>query len=271
MLRANGVRASVTAPAGLLRAVARSAPVPIAIQTLGGFVVVRDGSALSEADWQSRKARELLKILVSRRGRATPRELLMDTLWPDDPPDAVSNRLSVALSTLRSVLDPEKRHATDAFVQASRESIGLGRQTIVDVEMFLREAEEGLALRGQGRSIAATDRLAYAESLYAGEFLDDDPYSEWAVPLREEARAAYIAIMRALAEDAAQRGEYETASRNYRRILVSDGYDESAHLGLSSCLASTGRHGEARRAYRAYVEAMDRIGVTPSSFPAPRS
>jgi DNA-binding SARP family transcriptional activator len=133
--------------------------------------------------------------------------------------------------------------------------------------MFLREAEEGFALRGQGRTVAATDRLASAEAMYAGEFLDEDPYAEWAVPLREEARAAYIATTRALAEDARERGEYETAARAYRRILVSDEYDEGAHLALARSLASAGRHGEARRAYRVYVEAMDRIGVTPSSFP----
>ena len=60
--------------------------------------------------WQSKKARSLLKILVSRRGRATTRDFLMETLWPDDDPSAVARRLSVALATVRVVLDPDKRH-----------------------------------------------------------------------------------------------------------------------------------------------------------------
>ena len=40
-------------------------------------------------------------------------------------------------------------------------------------------------------------------------------------------------------------------------------------ISRSSPLAATGRHGDARRAYRRYAERLAEIGVEPASFPAP--
>ena len=62
------------------------------------------------------------------------------------------------------------------------------------------------------------------------------------------------------------------AAVNYRlRVLERDPYDEDAHLGLVSTLSAAGRHGEARRFYRAYVARMEELGVEPAPFPSPAS
>ena len=189
-LRALGVRVSPSAPAGLLRTVASAKPVPVSVQILGGFSLLRDGMPVPQSAWQTRKPRELLKILICRRGRATPRELVMESLWPGEDPAKLGNRLSVALSTLRSVLDPEKRFAPEHFVRADRESISVNLDAVlVDVEVFLHEAENGLALRASGQADEATEWLAQAEGLYAGDVLDGDPYGDWAVSIREEAQS----------------------------------------------------------------------------------
>jgi DNA-binding SARP family transcriptional activator len=259
---------SATGPAGLLRTIAQPTPVPLEIQTLGGFRVFREGAPVSVSEWQSRKARDLLKILVARRGRATPRDFLGEVLWPDGDPARLGNRLSVALSTLRALLDPEKQFASEYFLRADADSAAIDiEHVLVDVEAFLREAASGLALRADGRKHEASERLEQAESSYAGDFLDEDLYADWAVPLREESRAAYIAVAHALAEDAASAGDREAAIRYFLRILSRDGYDETAHLGLVSTLEAVGRHGEARRAYRTYVARMDEIGAAPAAFP----
>jgi len=139
----------------------------------------------------------------------------------------------------------------------------------VDVEIFVHEAHAGLALRASAHVSEATERLEHAESLYAGEFLEEDPYEDWAVALREEARAAYITSTRALAEDAAAAGEHAAAASYLLRVLERDAYDEQAHVALVSALVAAGRHGEARRAYRRYAGRMSEIEVEPASFRAP--
>ena len=267
-LRALGVRVSPGAPAGLLRTVASAKPVPLSVQILGGFSLLRDGMPVPQSAWQTRKPRELLKILICRRGRETPRELVMESLWPGEDPAKLGNRLSVALSTLRSVLDPDKLFAPEHFVRADRESISVNLdEVLVDVEVFLHEAENGLALRASGQAEEATEWLAQAEGLYAGDVLDGDPYGDWAVSIREEARAMYISTARALAEAASAAGHEELALRYLLRLLGHDPYDEHAHLALVSSFERIGRRGEARRAYRTYVARMEELGAVPAAFP----
>jgi ATP/maltotriose-dependent transcriptional regulator MalT/DNA-binding SARP family transcriptional activator len=238
----------------------------VAVQTLGRFRVMVDGAALPLAAWQSRKARDLLKILVARRGRPVPREALMEALWPGEDPGRLANRLSVALSTLRAVLDPQKQLDPERFVGADRGAVWLDRDHVaVDVERFLADATAGLICRRA--AVPDGGRLARAESAYAGDFLEEDAYEDWAIPLREEARAVYIDIARALAEDAAAAGDVDGAVRHFLRVLEKDPYDERAHLALVAALAGSGRHGEARRSFRAYCARMEEIGVESAAFP----
>jgi DNA-binding SARP family transcriptional activator len=236
---------------------------------LARFRVARAGQPIPLAAWQSRKARDLFKMLVSRRGRPAPREVLMEALWPGQSPGPLGNRLSVLLSTVRGVLDPEKRHDPDHFVAANNRSAWLQREHVsVDVEEFLTAAGEALALRRAGAP-DAHERLAAAEAAYSGDYLEEDAYEDWAIALREESRAVYTEVVRALAADATGRNDPDAAIRFHLRVLERDPYDESAHLGLVTTLEAAGRHGEARRCYRAYCTRMDEIGVESAPFPAP--
>ena len=101
--------------------------------------------------------------------------------------------------------------------------------------------------------------LEIAEEAYTGDFLEEDRYEDWAEPLRNEARAVYVDVLRALAE-ATGAGKY------YLRIIERDPYDEPAHLGLVNAFEAAGSHGEALRAYQAYVARMQEIGAEPASF-----
>ncbi len=240
---------------------------PLSVFTLGRFTVARDGVAVAHDEWQSKKARDLLKLLVARHGRPAPRELLMEALWPAQDPGLLSNRLSVALSTLRGVLDPDRRFAPDHFVIATADAIGLRLANIdIDVERFLSQAAPALDLYGDGEIDAAHTRLRVSEAAYLGDFLEEDLYDDWAVPLREEARATYISVVAALAEISHAAGRHDAAIRYRLRVLERDRWDESAHVGLVAALVSAGRHGEARRAYRDYVTRMEEIGVEPAPF-----
>ena len=264
-LRALGARGYRTALSSLLP---RDTGQPLVVQALGRFRVHRGGEPIPLAAWQSRKARDLLKILVARRGRPTPRDYLMEALWPEQSPERLGNRLSVLLSTVRTVLDPEKRLEGDHFVAADRSALWIQSENLsVDVERFLSAASEALAAPREG-SPDARAKLAAAEASYSGDFLEEDAYEEWAIGLREEARAAYTEVARALAEDAAARSDADAATRYYLRVLERDPFDEPAHLGLVGALDAAGRHGEARRRYRAYCVRMESIGVESAAFPA---
>jgi DNA-binding SARP family transcriptional activator len=220
----------------------------VAVDVLGGFAVRRNGEPVPTNAWQSKKARELLKLLVVRRGQPVPREQLMEWLWPDGEPAASANRLRVALSVLRSVLDPEKAHATNHYVRSEGGAVRLDLDHVdVDVERFLD-------------AVGASDH-AIAEVRYRGDVLPEDIYEDWAVPFREEARVAYVSVATTLLRKAVARGDAASAARLSVRLLERDPYDEASHVELVRALSSLGRHGDARRAHDAYAERMGEIGV----------
>jgi DNA-binding SARP family transcriptional activator len=239
----------------------RTSSPAVSIRTLGGFRVLRRGEVVPATAWQSRKARDLVKILVAGQGRPIAREALMALLWPDEPPERVANRFSVALSTARLVLDPERGDAHG--IVADADHVRLDPAVVhVDLLAFLADAKAGL----NGGPAAL---LTAAETAYTGDFLEEDPYADWAAGPREDARLIYLQVTSALAERATQTGDHVAASQYCLRVLERDAYDETAHLTLVRALAATGSHGEARRRYRAYVSRMREIDVEPEPFPGP--
>jgi DNA-binding SARP family transcriptional activator len=263
MLRDHGVDVESRRTAGPLGVLVRSAPA-VFIQTLGVFRVIHNGVPVPNTVWKSKKARDLLKILVARR-RPTPRDQLMELLWPEVDPALASNRLSVLLSTLRDVLQPQP--VGEGPLVSTGGVVWLNRaQVSVDVEDFLTQATAALdAHRARARD--ATTRLTAAVAAHTGDFLEDDPYQEWAVGLAEEVRATHIALLRVLTARLRDAGDTDTVVRYTLRLLEQDCYDEDTHLTLVKVLLDAGRLGEARRHYEHYVRRMAEIDIPPSPLP----
>lgn len=237
---------------------------------IGGFEVTDPTG--TPARWSSRKARELLKILVSRRGAPVNRETLMDLLWPDDDPLVLANRLSVALSTVRRALDPGRTLAPGDLISTAFDAVSLNLEVVdVDVEHLLEGTRVVLGRHQAsdgGRTGSATSLAAELLDRHRGEALPDEPHAEWAVPIRGEVHLAITSLARLVAEDAARRGHHLRLVEAHRRILDIDPYDEIAHLGLTSAYRAMGAHGQAAAAYDAYVRRMAELGVPAAPEPA---
>lgn len=236
----------------------------IVVRTLGGFVVELDGRPVPLSAWGSRKARELLKVLAARSGRRTTREELGHLLWPDEPYDKVSNRLSVALSIIRGVLAPDDGDAASPL-RTEGSGIALDPAVVdVDTDSFERLADAGLraARDDPGEAIPL---LLNAEERYGGDLLEDEPDLVWAEDRRAQLRATYLAVARMLAR-LVSRDDPDLAMRLLLRVLDRDGYDEPAHLNLCLALLRAGRHGEARRRYRLYEGRMAELDLPAVPF-----
>jgi ATP/maltotriose-dependent transcriptional regulator MalT/DNA-binding SARP family transcriptional activator len=237
-------------------------PSRLAVRTQGALQVLRDGEVVPAADWQSKKARDLIKILIAHRGRPVARGRLIELLWPETMPERGGNRLSVLLSTLRAVLSPGRQSPGADPIVADRHAVSLDLSVVeVDVERFLTAARAALAAHRRGdRSALAL--LAAAEDLCTSDFFAEDQYEDWATGLREEVRAAHVMLLRTLARhvpDADQRVRYLLL------MLDEDPHDEGAHLDLIRSLRDAGRYGEVARRYALYAARMREIDVRPVS------
>ena len=258
--RARALRSRLGAHADTTIADSAAGVVRPSVHVLGGFRCV-DASG-DEVRWTSRRARALLKTLVAARGQRVSRDVLISQLWPNDDAAGLSNRLSVALSTVRRSLDPMHRLERGDLVGADRDTVWLVTSEIdIDLEAFARDASSALRayerLLGRDRSGAVVDHAASAEVIgelefaigrYAGPAFADEPYEDAWAPARDEARATCVALCRAHSDLASADGRFDTSAMALRALLAADPYDEPAHLALIELHVATGSLGLAELA-----------------------
>jgi DNA-binding SARP family transcriptional activator len=203
-----------------------------------------------------------VKILVARRGRPVPRAELCELLWPDDDTRRTAHRLSVLLSMIRSVLDPAHAWPADRHVHADSAGIWLDTERVtVDAEELARDSDLAAQLLQEGQPGRAREVLREVCDRYHGDAFDDEPYEDWAGGLREEIRAARLRALRQLAMLSVDAGDLDQAVTVLVRLRVADPFDESVHRLLVTSLVDAGRHGEARRAFEQWEQAMRSIDV----------
>jgi len=249
-LRALGVRDGAWRIAGPLAALGPQPVAEVEVRTLGEFAVLVGGVPVPTAAWQSRKARDLVKLLAARSGGPIARHTLAAALWPETDPDVAGRRLAVLVSTVRAVFDPDRLRSAWHFLAADDASVRLDpRNVALDTAAFTAAARAALAAPPD------QDRLEAVAALYTGELCVDD----------ENARIALADLHReVLRRLAAGATRPEAVAAWYRAIVAGERYDEAAHLGLIEALTAAGRHGEARRAYGEYAAAMREIDVEPA-------
>jgi ATP/maltotriose-dependent transcriptional regulator MalT/DNA-binding SARP family transcriptional activator len=256
--RERGARA-LAADAAAVRREQTSRGLPeISIRTLGGFRVLRADGPVPHGEWPSRAARDLLKILVARRGAPVGLTELGELTGIGE------SRVDETVGEARGVLDPHRRHPVDRYIATDEGAAWLRTDRVeVDVEVFLGRA--AAALRQVGG--AGLEDLSLAEVAYTGDFCAEDVAAPWAAALRDEARARYVAIVRELADRYVAEGDHEAAVRFLLRLLGCEPYDERAHLALVRALDAEGRHRDARQVYRAYDGRMDELGMPAEPYP----
>src|SRR5262249_31357411 len=71
---------------------------------LGTFRVEVPGRALGDQGWRRRKARQVLKYLLTQPNHRAQKEELVELFWPEQPAGGIS--LRSALTALRQALEP---------------------------------------------------------------------------------------------------------------------------------------------------------------------
>jgi DNA-binding SARP family transcriptional activator len=234
-------------------------PAQLAVHLLGPLCVAVDDVAAE--DWPSARCRSLFGYLLTHREPWPPREVLMEVFWPGSSPEASRNSLNVAIHglrrTLRNITDvPVVVHAGGAY------RINRDLRLWLDIDEFDSRVESGRRFEAEEETDKAMREYEFADGLYRGDFLADDPYEDWAALARERLRLAYLEALGRLSNLYFNAARYAACAALCQRIIEKDPCREDAHRRLMRCYSRQGQPHLALMQYRACARALaEELGV----------
>lgn len=238
---------------------ARTARHSLVVYCLGPFRVYQNDELIAE--WSSLKALAILKYIVARRGHPLPKDVLMEIIWPDVEPEAARRNLHQAVYSLRKTLrqaDPEFQH-----IQFHNDNYLLNPEmdTWIDFVEFEARLREGRRHEAANQIDEALAAYSVAEGLYQGDFLEDDPYVDWAQVQREQLHNMYLNTADRLSKHYIRRMQYPAVIALCQKALSFEPANEAAHRRLMRCYIAQGQRHLAVRQYQtcraALAEALD--------------
>ena len=249
-----------SAAALAVKRLASSLP-PLRFQLLGRFDVRRGAWRAGDGAWRRPIDARLVRLLLVNLDRPVLEDELFEALWPDLSAASARRSLQVAASRARQALDPPG--AEGSLIESVDRTYRLARgaRDTVDAEEFQSAAEIALGADGDERRAL----LERARSLWSGEPLPEERYTDWAIPYREALMDRYTGVLTALVELDESDGDHAGAAETARELVQLDPLNEGAHRALMIAYARAGRTGHALRQYlecrRTLVETL---GIEPA-------
>ncbi len=234
---------------------AAAAAVPVLdLSLLGKFIVRKGGIPIDSSQFKSSNALMILKYLAAHRSRGfIHREILIDMLWPDEDIKKTGSRFNMAMSALRKTLEPGlPPKAPSAYIQRKKELYRLfdDSRIRIDTEAFLN------CLKSVNKGGLSPEKelecLVYAQSLYNGRFLEEDPYQDWCMEKRTAFAMEYKTVLESISDRYETMKDLENACIYTQKCLSVDPFDEKIIKKLIRLYGQTGDLAGVIRTYAGY-------------------
>jgi DNA-binding SARP family transcriptional activator len=229
------------------------------VLALGPLRIFRDSKEIGTSAWLRRQSHSLFAYLICARPRRVHKEELIEVLWKNADPGRGLHSLQVALSDLRAALaNGGSRRDGRAFVCRLGEhyTLDVGPTGWVDAEAFEAECEAGRQADIAGDAEGALCHLEAADRLYAGDFLAEERFADWAAARRERLSEQYLDALQRLMRLHESAGRVEMAASTAKKLLSADPFNEACYRTLMRYLGVLGSPGSVVRAYLRCQKAM---------------
>ncbi len=229
------------------------------IRVLGRFKLIVEGREIDRSQWPGTKPLILFQYLAAHQSKGfISKDVLVEMLWPDQDPDKTGKRFNTAMSQLRKLLEPNLApRSPSTYIQRKNDlyALSLGPKGSLDLSGFQSTTEKFLGLADKNpKAVLAFGKKT--ESLYTGPLLDDLPYQDWCIRLRDEIKHLYLRACRKLIKLCRQLKDPDSGIRYAQNFLKADPFDESMYRHLILFFLETGRHGKAHETFLACKERM---------------
>lgn len=239
-------------------------PGAVSVQLFGGFGLRVDGTEVDLGSIKPR-ARQVLHLLGLACGGPVHREVFLASLWPETDPETAARLLHVAISSLRTALEPGTPRGGGGLIRREGDAYRLGLPAGSEIDLVVFEATLRQAAQEQadGNRDAAADALRTALERYGGELLPEDGPAEWVVEARDRARLAAVGAARTLAGLRSAANDHAGAILACLRGLAMDRFDDGLWRLLVDAHERAGDRIAAHRARRGYEQMLSDLGIEP--------
>jgi two-component SAPR family response regulator len=167
------------------------------INTLGPLTITYEGQAIDAMSLLKQKESKLLTFLLSRAGKRTPVEVLLETFWPDKSEKQGLNSLYQILHTLRRILEPDLDQPKDSRLIRYQDRYCWLDATQARIEDLTLTKEMDIALEQwqAGKTEAFLTTCQALAQMYHNPYLNEWQYEDWITDRRNEIRMKWQKIL----------------------------------------------------------------------------
>jgi LuxR family maltose regulon positive regulatory protein len=238
----------------------------LTINFLGPVEIVRDPARPLAADaWTTRRARDILCFIVSRRHHRASKEVIIDTFWGETDFAAVEKNFHPTVSHIRKALNSNQPLKQNFLLYRDGDyQLNPEFSYSIDTEEFEGLMAAGEAARRERDFSRCIDCYQKAIDLYRGEFMQGS-YDPWVEEQRTYYKEQYLRMMEALAGVAQKTEDWVGSLQMAQRILRDDPYREDIHCMIMRAHAAMGNRMAVKEQYENLCGLLQQeLGVEPA-------
>ncbi|MBC7929754.1 MAG: hypothetical protein H7Z38_04210, partial [Rubrivivax sp.] len=239
----------------------------LSVNMLGAVEVYRDPARSFAPDaWVTRRARDILCFIASRRHRRVSKDAIIDTFWGEADFGSVEKNFHPTISHIRKALNSNQPLKQNFLLYRDGDyQLNPEFSCRIDTEEFDRLLAEGDAARRSRDSEVFVKAYEEAVSLYRGEFMQGS-YDLWAEEQRSYYREKHMRLLELLAQTAQKAEEWARSLSLSQKILREDPFREDVHCMIMRSHAGQGNRVAVREQYETLRKLLRKeLGVEPSA------
>ena len=237
----------------------------LTINMLGSVQIVRDPARpLAPDAWSTRRARDIMCFVTSRRHHRASKDLIVDTFWGETDIEVVEKNFHPTISHIRRALN-NNQPLKQNFLLYREGDYQLNPEFSyqIDIEAFDRLLEEGEKARRSRDFEECVKVYEHAVALYRGEFMQGS-YEPWVEEQRTYYREQYLRLLEVLAGVAQKLGDWSKSMQLAQRILHEDQFREDIHCLVMRAHGALGNRGAVKEHYQGLRRLLQaELGVEP--------
>jgi len=239
----------------------------LAINLLGPVEIFREfARPLAPDAWTTRRARDILCFIASRRHRRASKDAIIDTFWAETDIEVVEKNFHPTVSHIRKALNSNQPLKQNFIIYRDGDyQLNPELTYRIDIEEFDKLVNQGESARRARRIDECVNAYEQAIALYRGDFAQGS-YEPWVDEQRTYYKEQYLHLLHELANVAQKQNEWTRSLQLAQSILHEDPFREDIHCLIMKAHVSLGNRSAAREQFEALKRLLHKeLGVEPGA------